>query len=141
MQLAAFRIIQSTDGTNLTHNFRPVQPLDGRVVYRNNVTTDSTSTSTAITTKESETTTKKSETTNKKSEATTTLVPEDLSTESPIDNKKKDDNSGQQSMWTVSRLYLFYLILQYFKSIISQKEIKIFVNLKSRMIICWTIKY
>ncbi|XP_076631914.1 carbonic anhydrase 2 [Colletes latitarsis] len=36
-QLAAFRNIQSSDGKNVTHNFRPVQPLNGRVIYRNNI--------------------------------------------------------------------------------------------------------
>ncbi|XP_076677298.1 carbonic anhydrase 13 [Andrena cerasifolii] len=36
-QLAAFRSIQSADGANLTHNFRPVQPLNDRVIYQNNI--------------------------------------------------------------------------------------------------------
>lgn len=34
-QLAAFRDIQSVDGHKLTHNFRPIQPLDDRIVYHN----------------------------------------------------------------------------------------------------------
>ncbi|XP_066581170.1 carbonic anhydrase 7-like [Prorops nasuta] len=34
-QLESFRNIDSNDGNRLTHNFRPVQPLDGRIVYHN----------------------------------------------------------------------------------------------------------
>lgn len=34
-QLAAFRNIRSSEGTKLTHNIRPVQPLADRVVYHN----------------------------------------------------------------------------------------------------------
>ncbi|XP_078053360.1 carbonic anhydrase 1 isoform X2 [Augochlora pura] len=34
-QLAVFRSIKSNDGSNLTHNYRPVQPLDDRTIYRN----------------------------------------------------------------------------------------------------------
>nr|XP_033322429.1 carbonic anhydrase 1-like [Megalopta genalis] len=40
-QLAAFRSIKSNDGSNLTHNYRPVQPLDNRTIYRN-INNDST---------------------------------------------------------------------------------------------------
>ncbi|XP_076240391.1 carbonic anhydrase 2 [Calliopsis andreniformis] len=52
-QLAVFRSIQSSDGKNLTHNYRPVQPLDDRVIYRNSInetTNTSPATSTMITT-------------------------------------------------------------------------------------------
>ncbi|KAL6260177.1 hypothetical protein P5V15_007711 [Pogonomyrmex californicus] len=34
-QLAAFRDLQNTEGNKLTHNFRPVQPLEDRVVFQN----------------------------------------------------------------------------------------------------------
>ncbi|XP_076758961.1 carbonic anhydrase 1 [Xylocopa sonorina] len=34
-QLQAFRSLRSIDGGNITHNFRPLQPLNGRTVYRN----------------------------------------------------------------------------------------------------------
>nr|XP_031829423.1 carbonic anhydrase 13-like [Nomia melanderi] len=34
-QLAVFRSIKGSDGSKLTHNYRPVQPLDDRVIYRN----------------------------------------------------------------------------------------------------------
>ncbi|XP_076376680.1 carbonic anhydrase 1 isoform X1 [Megalopta genalis] len=40
-KLAAFRSIKSNDGSNLTHNYRPVQPLDNRTIYRN-INNDST---------------------------------------------------------------------------------------------------
>jgi len=33
--LAAFRNLQTTEGTKLTHNFRPVQPLEDRIVFQN----------------------------------------------------------------------------------------------------------
>ncbi|OAD53952.1 Carbonic anhydrase [Eufriesea mexicana] len=90
-QLAAFRIIQSTDGTNLTHNFRPVQPLDGRIVYRNNVTTESTSASSTVMSGTVSTTTVSKQTTSstakatKESEATTITVPEQSNSENSMD--------------------------------------------------------
>ncbi|XP_043483786.1 carbonic anhydrase 7-like isoform X2 [Leptopilina heterotoma] len=34
-QIEAFRRIRSTAGQKLTHNFRPVQPLEDRIVYHN----------------------------------------------------------------------------------------------------------
>lgn len=34
-QLAAFRNIKNSEGNKLTHNFRPVQPLEDRVVFQN----------------------------------------------------------------------------------------------------------
>lgn len=34
-QIAAFRGISSAEGQKLTHNFRPVQPLEDRIVYHN----------------------------------------------------------------------------------------------------------
>ncbi|XP_012215868.1 carbonic anhydrase 2 [Linepithema humile] len=34
-QLAAFRDVQNPEGNKLTHNFRPVQPLEDRVVFQN----------------------------------------------------------------------------------------------------------
>ncbi|KYM99677.1 Carbonic anhydrase 1 [Cyphomyrmex costatus] len=34
-QLAAFRDLQTPEGDKLTHNFRPVQPLEDRVVFHN----------------------------------------------------------------------------------------------------------
>ncbi|KAL0106136.1 hypothetical protein PUN28_016105 [Cardiocondyla obscurior] len=34
-QLAAFRDLRNPEGNKLTHNFRPVQPLEDRVVYQN----------------------------------------------------------------------------------------------------------
>ncbi|XP_076651585.1 carbonic anhydrase 2 isoform X2 [Halictus rubicundus] len=34
-QLAVFRSIKAPDGENLTHNYRPVQPLDDRIIFRN----------------------------------------------------------------------------------------------------------
>ena len=35
-QIAAFRDLKSFEGEKLTHNFRPVQPLEDRHVLRNN---------------------------------------------------------------------------------------------------------
>lgn len=32
--MAVFRSIKGSNGSNLTHNYRPVQPLDDRVIYR-----------------------------------------------------------------------------------------------------------
>ncbi|XP_017796318.1 PREDICTED: carbonic anhydrase 2-like [Habropoda laboriosa] len=127
-QIAAFRSIQSIDGTNLTHNFRPVQPLDGRTVYRNSPATETTSaTSGAVnTTVTSETTvpstagTISTSTVSKQTTAAThpptTKVAKDpeaaipstksTSTETPtvtpLNGQKSDQHSGQQSMWTVS---------------------------------------
>ncbi|XP_015127607.1 carbonic anhydrase 15 [Diachasma alloeum] len=34
-QIAAFRNVRGPEGVKLTHNFRPIQPLEDRVVYRN----------------------------------------------------------------------------------------------------------
>ncbi|CAL7937563.1 unnamed protein product [Xylocopa violacea] len=34
-QLQAFRSLRSIDGGNITHNYRPLQPINGRGVYRN----------------------------------------------------------------------------------------------------------
>ncbi|XP_015588446.1 carbonic anhydrase 2 [Cephus cinctus] len=34
-QLAAFRNVRTSNGYRITHNFRPIQPLQDRVVYRN----------------------------------------------------------------------------------------------------------
>lgn len=34
-QLAAFRNIRTIEGKKLTHNFRPVQPLEDRIVLQN----------------------------------------------------------------------------------------------------------
>ncbi|XP_012254085.2 carbonic anhydrase 2-like [Athalia rosae] len=34
-QIAAFRRIRSAEGERVTHNFRPVQPLEDRIVYEN----------------------------------------------------------------------------------------------------------
>ncbi|KAK0098510.1 hypothetical protein PV326_007577 [Microctonus aethiopoides] len=39
-QIAAFRNIQSTEGVPLTHNFRPVQPLEDRQIFHNIPITD-----------------------------------------------------------------------------------------------------
>lgn len=39
LQIAAFRDVRTSEGSKLTHNFRPVQPLQDRVVYHN-VATD-----------------------------------------------------------------------------------------------------
>jgi len=33
--VAAFRNLQTSEGTKLTHNFRPVQPLEDRIVFQN----------------------------------------------------------------------------------------------------------
>ncbi|XP_034179074.2 carbonic anhydrase 2 [Osmia lignaria lignaria] len=125
-QLAAFRSVQSSDGTNLTHNFRPVQPLDGRVVYRN-IPSGSTDTSVSTnptlapettttppvttTTSKPEPTTKapnpepttkapNPEPTTKASKPETTTPP--IATTIPSSNKTDSSNNGQQSMWTVS---------------------------------------
>ncbi|XP_006624565.2 carbonic anhydrase 2-like [Apis dorsata] len=87
LQLAVFRKIQSSDGRNLTHNFRPVQPLDGRIVYRN-VPTSMISGTTIITDSKQTTNSSKK------------LKPTKQSNEE--NSHKKDDHNGQQSMWTVS---------------------------------------
>lgn len=34
-QIDRFRQLYSHEGHHLTHNFRPIQPLNGRIVYRN----------------------------------------------------------------------------------------------------------
>lgn len=34
-QLDAFRNLRTTEGKKLTHNFRPVQPLEDRIVLQN----------------------------------------------------------------------------------------------------------
>ncbi|XP_043289329.1 carbonic anhydrase 2-like [Venturia canescens] len=39
-QIAAFRDVRTSEGSKLTHNFRPVQPLEDRVVYHNIVNDD-----------------------------------------------------------------------------------------------------
>ncbi|XP_043793879.1 carbonic anhydrase 2-like isoform X1 [Apis laboriosa] len=88
-QLAVFRKIQSSDGRNLTHNFRPVQPLDGRIVYRN-VPTSMIFGTTIITSTDSKQTMNNSK----------KLKPTKQSNEE--DSHKEDDHNGQQSMWTVS---------------------------------------
>ncbi|CAK9808564.1 Carbonic anhydrase 2 [Anthophora quadrimaculata] len=136
-QIAAFRSIQSTDGTNLTHNFRPVQPLDGRTVYRNSGTAETTSaTSGAVnTTVTSGTTapstgetiststvskqttaathppttkvTKETETTILSVKSTSTETP----TVTPLNDKKGGQHSGQQSMWTLSPFAVIFGII------------------------------
>lgn len=93
-----FRKIQSSDGRNLTHNFRPVQPLDGRIVYRNIPTSMISGTSVAPTDSEQMTNSSKK--------------PEQS------EDSHEDNHNGQQSMWTISRLYhflglQFILIIQY----------------------------
>lgn len=93
-----FRKIQSSDGRNLTHNFRPVQPLDGRIVYRN--VPISIISGTTIASTDSKQTTNSSK----------KLKPTKQSNEE--NSHKEDGHNGQQSMWTVSRLY-FFLELQF----------------------------
>lgn len=91
-----FRKIQSSDGRNLTHNFRPVQPLDGRIVYRNIPTSMISGTIVAPTDSEQMTN----------------------SSKKPEQSEDEDNHNGQQSMWTISRLYhflglQFILIIRY----------------------------
>lgn len=104
-QLAAFRNIQSTDGKNLTHNFRPVQPLDGRIIYRNNI--DESETPTVTNTPK--TTGKAPDSTTPLTTPSTKSTPEPKKTEP--ENKNATQNSGQEAMWSTARLYLFYFIL------------------------------
>lgn len=106
MQLAAFRSIQSADGTNLTHNFRPVQPLDGRTVYRNIVGAEPSTISPVS--KQTPSTASVPASSPKKPETKNNDV-----TESPMDNNKNGENSAS-SMWPVTRVYLFYLELEVF---------------------------
>lgn len=115
-QLAVFRSIQSSDGSNLTHNFRPVQPLDGRTVYRNiangasgspSTIAPETSTVPPASTKapKPEPTTPTTTTPKTTTTTTTTTRPTTSSTSStvaPLSHKNESSHSGQQSMWTVS---------------------------------------
>ncbi|XP_003401445.1 carbonic anhydrase 2 [Bombus terrestris] len=87
-QLAAFRSIQSFNGNDITHNFRPVQPLDGRTVYRN-VREEQTTATPALAKKP-----EMNPPAPKKVNANTL-------DEAPVDNKKDNGHSGA-SMWTVS---------------------------------------
>lgn len=105
-QLAAFRSIQSFDGDDITHNFRPVQPLDGRTVYRN-VRDEQTTAAPALA---------------KIPEIASSPAPKKLNTntleEAPVDNKKDNGYSGA-NMWTVSRMYPFlFMVINFFNCII-----------------------
>lgn len=100
-QLAVFRSIQSSDGSNLTHNFRPVQPLDGRIVYRN-IVNGTTGASGSVSTVAPETTvppTVPPATTKAPKPETTTPI---TTTIAPLNHKNESSHSGQQSIWTVS---------------------------------------
>ncbi|XP_060825667.1 carbonic anhydrase 2-like [Bombus pascuorum] len=87
-QLAVFRSIKDFDNKEVTHNFRPVQPLDGRTVYRN--VRDAQSTVAPVLFKKPE----MSSPAPKKLNANTLE-------EAPVDNKKNNEHSGA-SMWAVS---------------------------------------
>lgn len=104
-QLAAFRSIQSFNGNDITHNFRPVQPLDGRTVYRN-VREEQTTATPALAKKP-----EMNPPAPKKVNANTL-------DEAPVDNKKDNGHSGA-SMWTVSRKYPFlFRVINFFNCII-----------------------
>lgn len=98
-QLAAFRRIQSSDGSNLTHNFRPVQALDGRIVYRNKKMDEATTTTTMSTSGVKEHPAKDSDPTSppngKHNMATNATKSNEM-------GKQDNKHSGQESMWIVS---------------------------------------
>ncbi|XP_017886494.1 carbonic anhydrase 2-like [Ceratina calcarata] len=96
-QLAAFRRIQSNDGTNITHNFRPVQPLDGRIVYRNKKMDEATTTPKSTTKEDSTKNLKPTSPINGEH----SMQPNATSKPDKMD-KQDNKKSGQDSMWTVS---------------------------------------
>lgn len=95
-QLAAFRSIQSADGANLTHNFRPVQPLNDRVIYQNNINeiTEAPATMTTSTPR-----------------MKTTMHHSDV----PL-NTNSSQHSGQERTWPASCSYFFCFALHILSS-------------------------
>lgn len=119
LQLAAFRSILSFDGDEVTHNFRPVQPLDGRTVYRNVRDAQTTATPTL----------------NKKPEMNAPApkkVNANTLEEAPVDNKKDNGHSGA-NMWTVSRMYPFlFRVIHFFNCIIQRNQPGKLIFIKSK---------
>lgn len=121
-QLAAFRGIQSPDGSNLTHNFRPVQPLDGRMIYRNSIgstigTSKSTSASvtpgTTISTTIATTVATTVSVEKVKNVSTVTVPTTTSTTMSPtlMNNKNGSQHSGQERTWIISYITIIFQMI------------------------------
>ncbi|KZC05968.1 Carbonic anhydrase 2, partial [Dufourea novaeangliae] len=105
-QLALFRSIKSPDGRNLTHNYRPVQPLDDRIIYRNNniggtkiskpatVSTTSGTTNATMTTQTNVASTIQSSLSTSKPTSPPTFKPTSPSTSKPTSTSSTSATSG-----------------------------------------------
>lgn len=87
-QLAVFRSIKAPDGENLTHNYRPVQPLDDRIIFRNSNNGSAETTKPVVTSQPAETskpavTSPPAVTTNAPTTMQATTVPTTASTAKP----------------------------------------------------------
>ncbi|XP_053999315.1 carbonic anhydrase 7-like [Hylaeus anthracinus] len=109
-QLEVFRGIQSSEGANLTHNFRPVQPLNDRTIYYNSISGNTeTKPTSASATSTTSTTTTTAVPTEAKGTTGTTNAPTTVSI-TPM-NKNGSQHSGQERIWMTSPLAMLFGIV------------------------------